>query len=587
MTGRATAPVAIGSAGPAPVQATPAGRAGEPAPDRMAELDRRLGDPYDDGNPVGYRAVLAADERAELLADGERMLDGYGLNAEFVPVAYGGRFTEADRLVRTLRSVFRRDGTLGLGYGVTNFIAGAPIWTAGDADQCRFAADVLLRHRKMAAGYNELPRGNDFTRCELTADRVGDQLRLTGRKQVVNNIARADAAVFLARTSPEPGNRSHSHVLVDLTALDPARRRYLDRHHTVGLRGCQIAGVEFDGCPTPANIVGAPGEAMETVLRAFQVTRSVLPAMAVAGLDTQLRTVLRFTRARRLYGRTLLELPHARSVLVGAYLDLLAADCLGTVVARALHVLPAQTSVLSAAAKYLVPKLIYEASNELAVLLGARSYLREGPYAIFQKNLRDIPAASFTHANAAVCLATMIPQLPRLASRSWLRADEPPAELFRLDHRLGPLDFRALELTARGVDNLSGTLPASQPAVAGEPALARLCAGFVAELGRLAGRATELPPRGRTIAAGRGSFLLADRYAVLLAASACLGVWRRNRRFQADTGWLTGTLWRLADRLGHEPGPLPDGLERRLAAELISRADEPRGFDLAAPRLAG
>ncbi|KOG86370.1 hypothetical protein ADK38_31440, partial [Streptomyces varsoviensis] len=74
------------------------------------------------GHPLGFTAVLEADERAEMFADGESALDAYGLNAEFVPVAHGGRLTRVDHLVEIMRTVYRRDPCLGLGYGFSSFI---------------------------------------------------------------------------------------------------------------------------------------------------------------------------------------------------------------------------------------------------------------------------------------------------------------------------------------------------------------------------------------------------------------------------------------------------------------------------------
>ncbi|GAB3975602.1 acyl-CoA dehydrogenase family protein [Plantactinospora veratri] len=422
-----------------------------PVPEAEPDLETYLGDPHDPTNPVGYPAVLAADERGELLADGERALDGYGLNAEFVPRALGGRFDRADRLAQVLRAVFRRDTTLGVGYGVTTFIAATPVWTSGTAQQRRWMADLLLRHGKASAGYNELAHGTDFGRAELRADLTGDRFLVTGRKEMVGNLSRADAVTLFARTDDRPGSRSHSHLLLDMAALPAEHLRQLRRYRTAGVRGVLLGGLEFTGCPVPADaVVGDLGGAMETVLRAFQVTRGVLPGMAVGIVDTQLRTVLRFALDRRLYGLPVAELPHARTTLVDAFLDLLISDCLATVVARALHVLPGQTSVYSAAVKYLVPKMLQDAAYRLSVVLGARSYLRDGPYAIFQKNLRDLLAATLTHASAAVCQATIIPQLPRLAQQGWRSSPPPPPELFRLGGALPPLDFAGLGLSARG-----------------------------------------------------------------------------------------------------------------------------------------
>jgi alkylation response protein AidB-like acyl-CoA dehydrogenase len=541
---------------------------------RAADLVRRFGDPDDDANPLGDAAVLAADERGELPADGERMLDDYGLNAEFVPAALGGRFHRADELAQLVRAVFRRDASLGIGYGVTSFIAGVPIWASGSLAQQRAAAATLLSGGRIAAAYTELDHGSDFSRIGLTARRGDDPgaLVLSGGKQLVNNVGRAESALLFARTDDRPGPRSHSHLLVDLTALPGMTRDR--RYRTSGVRGCRIGGISFAESPVPVSaLVGEPGGAMETVLRAFQVTRSVLPGMVVGMVDTQLRTVLRFVLRRRVYGRPVADLPLARAALTGAWFDLVAADALATTGARALHVLPEQASVHSAAVKYLVPKLLHDASYQLSVVLGARSYLREGPYAIFQKMTRDLAAVSLAHAGSAVCQATMVPQLPRLAERSWLRAGPPPDALFAPDEPLPPLDFTRLAVNARGQDNIPAALESGH----GDPLLAPLSGLFRAELERLAPACAALPPKDRTVAAGRRAFHLADRYATVLAAASVCGV----SRYSADKALLAGALHRLAGRLALEPDPLPAEVERTVFDSLLDRYADGRTFDLA------
>ncbi|TDD40127.1 acyl-CoA dehydrogenase [Actinomadura sp. KC06] len=562
--------------------ATPAPETGSAGP---GELEALLGDPLDPANPLGHAAVLAADERGEILAAGEDALDAYGLNAEFVPRPLGGRFERADRLAETVRAVFRRDVTLGLGYGITNFVAAAPVWASGNPEQQAWLARLLLRNRRAAAAYTELPHGNDFTRNELTALPSARGFTVDGRKELVNNVGRADAVVLFARTDDGPGSRSHSHLLVDMTALPADRRTYLPRFPTVGVRGCLLGGVEFTDCPVPGDsLLGERGGAMETVLKAFQVTRAVLPGVVIGALDTQLRTATDFARHRVLYGGTVADLPNARATLVGAFVDLLICDALATVGARALHLRPAETSVLTAAVKFLVPKILREASYALSVLVGARSYLRDGPYAIFEKTMRDLPLVTFAHANAAVCQATIIPQLPRLAARSWLRADPPPDALFDTRAELPPLDFGGLAINARGADGLSAMLAVA--AGDADPRVAEPGARLVAELDRLRRACLDLPARDRTALAGRAAFDLCERYIVLLGAAACVGVRRHATGFLAGPDWITGALARLEARLGRR-ARLPEGTEARLAAELFGRADDHLTFDLYARRLAG
>lgn len=403
------------------------------------ELERRLGDPWDPANPFGFDRVLAADEREEMFGDGERALDDYGLNAEFVPAALGGRLTGMDRMVDVMRAVYRRDPCLGLGYGASSFIAAVNVWTAGDAVQQLTAADLLLANRKIACAYHELAHGNDMAGTELVARAVGDRLLLRGRKEVVTNIERADAVVLFARTDPGPGSRSHSLLLLEKATLPADRYNYLPRFRSVGMRGVQLGGMEFQDCLVdPSSLLGSPGRGLETAVRAFQLTRTALPAMMTGLLDTGLRVTLRHVLNRRLYGRPAAQLPQVRSVLVGAFADLLMCEAMAQAGLRALHLLPEETSVYAPAVKYALAKPLQDAMQQLAGVLGAEFYLRDGPHAVFQKLVRDIKPVAFAHIARAVCQATILPQLPLLARRSWRAGEPAPDALFRPGATLPP-----------------------------------------------------------------------------------------------------------------------------------------------------
>lgn len=81
------------------------------------KLDEMLADPWDERNPAGYPALIAADERGELPEPAGRLLEDYGLAAEFVPADLGGRYTGPQELTAVLRTVWRRDPRLGIAYG--------------------------------------------------------------------------------------------------------------------------------------------------------------------------------------------------------------------------------------------------------------------------------------------------------------------------------------------------------------------------------------------------------------------------------------------------------------------------------------
>ncbi|WP_079173522.1 acyl-CoA dehydrogenase [Streptomyces monashensis] len=592
----------MGTAATGPHGAPGAGR-GAPSPGgqedravaRIAELEHRLGDPTDERGEMSYARLLDADERAELSEAGERALDEVVLNADFVPERLGGRLERIDTLVRVMRPVFRRDIALGLGYGVTSFMAAVNVWTSGTAEQQRRLAGLLLDGRKVSVAYHELAHGNDFVRNEFQARPADGGYLLDGAKQVINNADRAAAWVLFSRTSPAPGSRSHSVVLAERDGLDPGRYRVLPRYDAVGVRGCHLSGLEFTDCPVPGSaLVGEEGKGVELALRAFQVTRSAIPGMALGAADTALRTVVGFARGRRLYRKSVMDIPHARATLSTTFLDLLICDSLSLAATRAVHLLPEETSLYAAAVKYLVPKVLTDAMYDLSIVLGARFYVREGEFGIFQKHVRDLPVLSLGHAGSAACQATIIPQLSRLAKRSWFRDDPAPPSVFRLHEDLPEVAFDKLTL-AGGRDGLSAALvtavddlPSGSPE---ERAAHGAALRLMDELRQIQEQSLELAPQDRTALASPATFALADRYAVLLAAASVIGVWQQARgtadEFLADPAWLAAALHRLGRRLGHALPDLPPGCETRLHDEVLRRFGDRRSYDLYNAPLAG
>ncbi|GAA4535014.1 acyl-CoA dehydrogenase [Amycolatopsis samaneae] len=553
-----------------------------------AELDALFGDAWDEANPVGHAAVLAADERQEMLADGERILDEYCLNAEFVPVAYGGRWDRADRLAEVLRTVWRRDPCLGLGYGFSSLIASVNIWTAGDEDQRRRAAGLLLANRRIAAAFHELAHGNDFAHAECAARPDGGGWRLSGRKEIVTNLRRAEAMVLFARTGTAAGSRGHSQFLLVRDDLPAARLRDLPRFPSSGMRGVQLGGVEFDGCPVPGDaLIGAPGQGIEVALRSYQVTRAVGAAMFAGPLETALRLAIRCSLDRRLYGGAAADLPYVRAAIARAYADLLTIDTFSAVVLRALHLAPESMAVYAPAAKYLTARILLDAFADLRAVLGARSYLRQGPYAMFQKLARDVAPATFAHISLTAALVALLPQLPRLARKSWLTDPAASPALFDLGGDLPALSLHRLSAGMPRHDGIIGALAeiAGGTPPRGSDPVRRFTVRCEEELRRVRDGCAALGPADLTIDAPPTAFALADRYTTLLAAASALAVGRHG----GEEAGVLGTLDRLTERMGGPAVLTPaerEETERRLFDQAVARCleDAPLGlFPLRTP----
>ncbi|UMP06810.1 acyl-CoA dehydrogenase family protein [Amycolatopsis sp. EV170708-02-1] len=552
------------------------------------DLEKEFGDPYLPGNPLGYNAIIEADERGEVFEAGEELLDSLSVNAEFVPQWLGGRLGSADEFIRRLRPVFRRDAALGIGYGVPTLLASLNVWLAADNDRQQDAlAEKILGGSKVCLAQGTPGMYPDPAALEVTARERGNRCVLDGHAGLVFNSDRADNAVIVARTAYTENQHSRSLLLVDLTALPDESLRRSPRVRTLGLRDCHLGGLEFSMCPAPpGSLIGSARCGAGLARRSSEIGGCLTMGLSLGMLDASLFTVLRFALHRRLYGRAVSDLPHAKATIAGAFADLLIADSMVTTATRALHVLPGHSRAYAAAARYLVPLVIENAMNELSVVLGARYYLREGEHAIFGKHFRDLPSLSLVYPDRTPEEITIAAHLPAFAHAQRYPSSSAASEsIFISETALPPLAHNEHPTRVQG-DPLLACLEPWLDELRGEAKaatdLSTIATLLLTELDQLAthvGRAHvwQLDPANRL-----DGDTLAERYAILLTVTACLGIWRHNRdrRVLAGSAWIRVALRRLLGRLMPGTPPSASELDEELFTELLTRAAEETSFCL-------
>ncbi|MDX2531351.1 acyl-CoA dehydrogenase [Streptomyces europaeiscabiei] len=592
---RVTMAVAAATAGDLAVAGGPV----RPATPSAADADRRatrlealLGDPYAPDNPHGLTALFEADARGRPPEQTELLLEQFGLSAECVPVADGGRLTRADLLARVLRPVFRRDVTLGTAVGTAPVLAAGPVWAAGTTHRRAQTAALLLGGGRVGL----VPHGRGQTAATtpggITARPAPDGgLLLGGRAEAAPDAIGARLYVVQARTGPARSPHSHTAVLLDGGRLPPLAVRETGRAAAPGRLRPPRAEIELHEHAVPHDaVLGPVGEGVPLALRAQQVGHALVPALLVAAADTALRSAVRAAGGGASPGR-----PHRR--LAGVFADILACDSFAGAALRALSLLPAQAQVPAAAVHYLVPALLRENLEALACVLGARRHDRgSAHHGALGRLMRTLPLAASGPARtgAADGQAVIAPHLRPLAEHSWFAEPEPPLTLFR-GSDLPVLDFASLAAAGHG-DFLAASLCGSAArfaevrGVGGHTAvLAELVQSLVTELHALRARCRALPGPGDGPLPVAAVCALVDRYALVLAAAAVLGMWESQDGadpFLAAPAWPVLALSRIARRLGAPVPPLPDGVEELVHRELVRRCHEHLSYDLDATELA-
>lgn len=298
-----------------------------------------------------------------------------------------------------------------------------------------------------------------------------------------------------------------------------------------------------------APAAGAPAPAAATV-------QAVVPAAAIAAAEAALHEAVQYARGRHLYGATVLDIPHARSLLASALADTVAADALSSAALRTAETgVPAAATAVALSA-HLTCLLLGESVLQLSVLAGSTFYARIEPFEVLEEFARDVPA-----------LAVLVPALRDPLSSvgadlaPWCDAAHPAAP--------GSLD----------APGLADAIAAHAPGAAGVHA--ELVA--MAAVTRVAARRLDVDAAAATSVVD-----LAHRLSLLAAAAAVVRSWAEGRGTGAVAGdpvVLEAVLRRIAGRLARRQPPLPAACVERLVAHAESCVDDGVAVGLSPVRL--
>ena len=187
---------------------------------------------------------------------------------------------------------------------------------------------------------------------------------------------------------------------------------YLSKINTMGVRSSHIAGFDLQDYPVSKNtILKQMGDGVAQTFKAFQITRAILPGMSLGVADTYLR------KTYAALNKNKQPLRIEQEVLADNFIRLLICDAVSIVAARAIHVNPAQLSIISAITKYFIPQCVLSGMYALSAVMRPAHLCREGRFAILQKFRRDYPVVSLGHAGEMVCLQVLLNQMRQLTTR--------------------------------------------------------------------------------------------------------------------------------------------------------------------------
>jgi alkylation response protein AidB-like acyl-CoA dehydrogenase len=572
--------------------------------DRAEDLEQFLGDPVDPSTTLSFKRAVELDESEEYPYHVLRSLQQWGLTDYFVPTESGGKLGSFDEAAALLKVISRRDLTVAL-LTLDDYAGAAPIWITGTHRQKLKAAEMISSGSHISPAYfEEAGPFHDGTRAQITQKGYV----LNGEKSLINNARRSDALTVSARTDDRNETQDFRIFFIEYADLNGSGYSLLDRARTTGIRGADIGGIDFVDCLIPHKaLVGDRDQGLDLALKARLMTWALSAALSVGAADTALRITLSFALSRNLYGNTVFTIPHARGILVDAFVDQLICDCVSVSAARALHAGTEHVVNWSLAVNYFVAPAVEASIRNLSVLLGSRYYLREEYYCgIFQKILRDIAVVNSLQ-RVPLNLGPMVSHLRNLkvvqesgASKSGLDHITLLEPIFSLSSPLPPFDPRRLGLSNGDQFDLARTLESAPDLftkrLAGDAAhreaieaAKALTLGLIEEMNKERDLVAELKA-GVEPDESPLALELVRRHSVLSSAAACIYLWAFNRdtsdAFFQRGEWLALCLQRLQREFRPDSGSAPVSFSDAAASELATRHAQRRMFSIVPIQLA-
>ncbi|NUT52236.1 MAG: acyl-CoA dehydrogenase [Saccharothrix sp.] len=257
-------------------------------------------------------AVADMEESKDVNHELSRLIAQQGWIGVTVDPGYGGM--GLGHLAKTIiiEELSRVSGAMGAMVQASQLGVAKIVHFGNDEQKQRYLPLVADGRCLPTIAVTEPEAGGHVLGMAASAERVGDEYILNGRKVFVGNSHVGDVHGVVVRTGP--GSRGLSAFLVDATApgfsLAPHRP-------AMGLHGFSFGELIFDDCRVPAaNLLGAEGDGLAVAYSSSVLYgRPNLTAVSLGIHAAIVEQTVRFASAHERYGKPLAELPTVKQKL--------------------------------------------------------------------------------------------------------------------------------------------------------------------------------------------------------------------------------------------------------------------------------
>ena len=232
-------------------------------------------------------------------------INSLGLNAMFVPEAYGGSPVSYAAYLACVREVSAACASTGIIWATT-FHAMKPLIDFGREEQKKRLLPRIAGGGLGALAITEPSAGSDATGMKTRFTPEGDHVVVDGGKTFITNGDVADLYLLFGKWSEADDDRKAISCLV--LEKDTPGLSVLRTEDKMGHRASSTAAIAFDKCRVPrANLLAGPGEGLKLLLASLNKSRPSVAAHALGIARAAFQDAVAYVNERRQSGRAIIE----------------------------------------------------------------------------------------------------------------------------------------------------------------------------------------------------------------------------------------------------------------------------------------
>src|SRR6478672_817702 len=307
--------------------------------------------------------------------DNIRAIDALGLNAMFVPEAYGGAEVSYAAYLACVREISAACASTGIIWA-TNFHATKPLIDFGSEAQKERLLPRVAEGAIGALCITEPNAGSDATHMTTRFTPAGDDIIVSGGKTFISNGDVADLYLVFGKWS-ELGDGRNAISAVYLEKGTPGLS-VLRTEDKMGHRAASTAALAFDDCRVPrANLLGKPGEGLALLLAALNKSRPSVAAHALGIARAAFEDAVAYINERRQSGRRIIEFQGIQFLLADLATELAMCEAWLWHVAGLIDRGVADIGIEASMLKLRASDLAVRVATEAVQLHGGYGYIKE------------------------------------------------------------------------------------------------------------------------------------------------------------------------------------------------------------------